>query len=83
MNTTGTSCKSRMAASGGKLIKAASDYENQDDQGAATLTAVGSHLPVASGTDGGAGVLQRGFTPLVPRSSGGDGGAAGGFGTPR
>ncbi|SHP44949.1 type VII secretion target [Mycobacteroides abscessus] len=83
MSTTGTACKSRMVASAGKLIKAATYYQNQDDHAAQRLTAAGSHLPVGSGTDGGKGGLAPGFTPLVPRGSGGDGGGAGGFGTPR
>jgi len=83
MSKTGTACKSRMAASGGKLTTAASNYQAQDDHAAQRLTAVGSHLPAASGTDGGAAGLPPGFTPLVPRSSGGDGGAAGGVRTPR
>ncbi|CQD02131.1 MULTISPECIES: type VII secretion target [Mycobacterium] len=77
MRTVGTACKSRMTANGSKLIKAASAYQNQDDHSAQRLTAVGSHLPAGSGTDGGAGGLPSGIPPLVPRSSGGDGGSAG------
>src|SRR5699024_6969106 len=40
MTNMGTALKSRMAASGGKLTKAASKYQNQDDHAAQRLTAV-------------------------------------------
>lgn len=83
MSTVGTACKSRMTANGSKLTKAASAYQNQDDQGAQRLTAVGSHLPADSDGDGGAGGLPPGFTSLVPRAAGVDGGAAGGSGMSR
>lgn len=83
MSTLGTACKSRMTANGGKLTKAASIYQNQDDHAAQRLTAVGSHLPAGSGGDGSAGGLPPSFTPLAPRGSGIDGGAAGGFGIGR
>lgn len=86
MSTTATTLKSRMTANAAKLTRAANDYRNQDDRGAAALTAVGSHLPAGSGIDGGTGGLPPAMTPLVPRVAGGggvDGGAAGGFGTPR
>lgn len=83
MNTIATACKSRMTANGAKLTKAASIYENQEGHAAQRLTAVGSHLPAGSGGDGSAGDLPPGFTPLAPRGSGIDGGAAGGFGIGR
>lgn len=59
----------RMTASSNKLRTAAHDHEAMDNHGAADLSAVAR---------GGAG-----FTPLVPRGSGIDAGAAGGFGAPR
>lgn len=77
MSTIGTACKSRMTANGSKLSKAASAYQNQDDQGAQRLTAVASHLSAGPGGDGGASGLPPGITPLAPRAAGGDGGAAG------
>ncbi|OBH16331.1 hypothetical protein EHH44_12000 [Mycolicibacter terrae] len=83
MSTIGTACKSRMTANGGKLTKAAGEYQNQDDHAARRLTAVGSHPAAGSGGDGRAGGLPPGFTPLAPRGSGIDGGAAGGYGIGR
>jgi hypothetical protein len=83
MSTIGTACKFRMTANASKLTKAASEYQNQDDHAAQRLTAVASHLPAESGADGGVGGLPPGITPLAPRGSGIDGGAAGGFGIPR
>lgn len=83
MSTIGTACKSRMTANGGKLTKAANEYQNQDDHAAQRLTAVASHLPAGPGGDSAAGGLPPGITPLVPRAAGGDGGAAGGFGVGR
>lgn len=77
MSATGAACKSRMTGSGSKLTAAAGAYQDQDDHGARRLTAVASHLLAGSGADGGAGRLPPGITPLVPRSAGGDGGAAG------
>ncbi|WP_067972617.1 hypothetical protein [Mycolicibacter icosiumassiliensis] len=59
----------RMTASGGKLTTAAQEYETMDNDGAAALAA----MPQGA----------VGFTPLVPRGSGIDGGAAGGLETPR
>lgn len=57
-----------MTASAGKLTKAAHEYEAKDNDGAAALAAVPRGV--------------AGFTPLVPRGSGTDGGAAG-LGMPR
>lgn len=66
---TAAALSGRMTASGSKLTTAAQEYEAMDNDGAAALAAV---------PQGGAG-----FTPLVRRGSGIDGGAAGGSGTPR
>ncbi|MEB3070377.1 hypothetical protein [[Mycobacterium] vasticus] len=60
--------RGRMTASAGKLTKAAHEYEAKDNDGAAALAAVPRGV--------------AGFTPLVPRGSGTDGGAAG-LGMPR
>lgn len=68
-STAATAMRGRMTAGSGKLTTAAQEYESMDNNGAAALAAV---------PNGGAG-----FTPLVRRASGVDGGAAGGFGTPR
>ncbi|BBZ22921.1 type VII secretion target [Mycolicibacter hiberniae] len=64
-----TALRSRMTASSAKLATAAHEYETMDNNGAAALAAV----PQGGGR----------FTPLVPRGTGVDGGAAGGLGTPR
>ncbi|WP_152665352.1 hypothetical protein [Mycobacterium sp. UM_Kg1] len=68
-STAATALSGRMTASSGKLTNAAHEYEAMDDNGAAALAAV----PQGGGR----------FTPLVPRGSGVDCGAAVGLGTPR
>ncbi len=61
--------RARMMSSARALYTAAHDYEAMDHDSATALAGV---------PPGGAG-----FTPLVPRGSGADGGAASGIGTPR
>lgn len=68
-STAATALRGRMTASSGKLTTAAHEYEAMDTNGAAALAAV----PQGGGN----------FTPLVPRGTGVDRGAAGGLGTPR
>lgn len=68
-STAATALSGRMTTSAGKLTKAAQEYEAMDQSGAAALAAV----PQGGGN----------FTPMVPRGSGVDGGAAGGFGAGR
>lgn len=68
-STAATAIRGRMTANSNKLGTAAHDYEAMDNDGATALAAV---------RRGGAGI-----TPLVPRGSAIDGGAASGFGAPR
>ncbi|MEZ0384167.1 type VII secretion target [Mycobacterium sp. pW045] len=64
-----TAMRGRMTATSNKLTTAAHDYEAMDNDGAAALAAV-TRRPA-------------GLTPLAPRGSGIDDGAAAGFGIPR
>jgi hypothetical protein len=66
---TAAAMQGRMTAASNKLTTAAHDYEAMDNDGAAALAAVSRRA--------------AGFTPLAPRGSGADGGAAAGFGLPR